>query len=103
MAVLPPEYSSVTTDGRAYVTRKSGKLVLLHFCTWRGKGSNLKGYLYCSRPLSATELHKDFYSQKKDAIQVNGRRLSPTSVGEVGVWLERKINDQWYSVASDLD
>jgi hypothetical protein len=106
MVVLPQEYASVTADGRVYVTRKSGDLDLLLFPTWRGKGSNLKGYLFCSRPLKATEIQKDFYSQKKDAIQVKGPRPvtpAPTPVGDVEVWLERRINDQWSYVAYGLD
>jgi hypothetical protein len=106
MVVLPQQYASVTADGRVYVTRKRGDLDLIFFPTWRGKGSNLRGYLFCSRPLNTAELHKDFYSHKTDAIRVNGPRPvipAPTPVGEVEVWLERKISDQWYSVAYGLD
>jgi hypothetical protein len=106
MVVLPQENASVTADGKVYVTHKSGNLGLLLFTTWRGKGSNLKGYLFCTRPLKATEIQKDFYTHKADAIQVKGPRPvtpAPTPVGEVEVWLERRINDQWYSAAYGLD
>src|SRR5436309_1275188 len=104
IVVLPQEYTSATVDGKVYVTRKSGGLTLLLFTTWRGKGSNLRGYLFCSRPLRTTEIHKDSYNSKTDAVEVKGPRpITPSPVGEVEVWLERRINSQWYYVAYGLD
>lgn len=42
---LPDELAGITIDGRVYVTKNpTGSLYM--FLTWRGKGSNLRGYVY---------------------------------------------------------
>jgi hypothetical protein len=108
LVVLPQAHASLTADGRVYVTRKNGGLVLILFPTWRGKGSNLEGYLFCSRRLKAADIQKDSYTQKAAVLRVKVPQpitpsITPSPVGEAEVRLERKINGQWYEVAYGLD
>lgn len=105
---LPPNLASGTKSGRVYVTKKpkaNGTLFLIIFPTWIGKGYNLRGYLYCSAPLTKTDTHKDYCTGKKEAIDMWAwtmwkgakRRI------EVEVVLEKKLGPNWYYVSRSLD
>src|SRR5262249_41434820 len=67
---LPSSQVSTTIDGRVYVMRRQTGLLMVLFPTWQGKGFNLRGYLFCSRSLHQGDIHKDFYAQKYNAIDV---------------------------------
>lgn len=78
---LPPDLASAAERGYAYVTQKDNGQILILVPTWRGKGSNVKGYLYCKHPLQAGDKHTDYYG--KEAIDVNiplGNRMSTAEV-----------------------
>lgn len=67
---LPAAYSTLTRDGRIYVTRKDDLLLVL-FPTWRGKGTNVTGYLWCNRPLVTDDFKPDAYGESS-TIEVWG-------------------------------
>jgi len=54
---LPPDLSKATPRGEVMVDRRPG-LTLILFPTFYGRGNDLQGYLYCSRPLTSL----DWYS-----------------------------------------
>jgi hypothetical protein len=110
--ILPPWQAPASADGRVYVTRKQKGLLLILFPTWRGKGSNVAGYLFSSRSLQPSDLHKDFYDLKYDAIDLaylpfQDHRwppgLSSSANQLVEVILERKVAPHWYYVSHRLD
>lgn len=84
------------------------------FLTWRGKGSNLRGYLRCNRFLTPTDTHKDEYEQKHDAINVFapgtwGGPASPPQFRvplvqrQTEVILEKKLKNYTYYVSRSVD
>jgi hypothetical protein len=91
---LPPSLASASKDGGVYVTRKRNGQILILFPTWQGKGGNVRGYLFCSRPLTKTE-------ENGDALELTYlARLSPEPEG---VMLQRKVSANWYYVSYGLD
>src|SRR5947209_20424354 len=50
--VLPARCASVSRTGKAYVTHDSNGSPLILFPTWQGKGQNIRGYVYSSRPIT---------------------------------------------------
>jgi hypothetical protein len=46
---LPPDYKSVAR--KVYAERRADGRLFVLFVTWRGRGADVNGYLYCSRPL----------------------------------------------------
>jgi hypothetical protein len=108
--VLPARYASLSaaTSRRIWVTHRGSGLTLILFPTWQGKGSNLAGYLFCSRPLIRADTHPDYYEQKHDAIDLTYYPyplLKPVPGGErsVEVTLDRKVSPAWYEVSHSLD
>lgn len=110
---LPVKLASATADGKVYVTRK-GKLLMVLFPTWRGKSSNLRGYLRCNRFLTPADTHKDEYEQKHDAINVFapgdwGGSASPPQFRippaqrQTEVILEKKLKNHTYYVSRSSD
>jgi hypothetical protein len=67
---LPPTHSALTRDGRIYVTRK-GDLLMVLFPTARGRGADVRGYLWCSRLLKAEDVEKDHWDNQQPAITIN--------------------------------
>jgi hypothetical protein len=105
LVTLPASLSSIAKFGKVYVTRKDGGLLLVLFPTWRGKGSNVAGYLCSSRTLSKADTHVEFYTGRSEAIEVNGPRVWPRGkrAGPIQVTLERMVSPQWYYVSYTLD
>jgi hypothetical protein len=97
--ILPPWLAAASKDGRVYVTHKGNGLRLFLFPTWQGKGGNVRGYLFCSRPLTKSE-------EKQGAIDLAYlARPSPNPHMDppVGAMLERKVSANWYYVSGSLD
>ena len=67
---LPATHSSLTRDGRIYVTRKDDLLMVL-FPTARGRGADVRGYLWCSRLLKAKDVEKDYWENQRPAVTIN--------------------------------
>ncbi len=98
---LPATHSSLTRDGRIYVTRK-GDLLMVLFPTWRGRGTDVRGYLWCNRPLKAADVEKDYWDGPQPAITVNlgafgGRPISNQVI------LETSLEKMPYYVSCLLD
>jgi hypothetical protein len=90
--VLPRRYSSLTRGGQANYLRKNNGLVLILFPTWRGKGPDLRGYLYHNKPLSKA----DILSRWGDrwAVAVPHRPVMPSNY----VNIDREVGSHWYYV-----
>jgi hypothetical protein len=103
-AKLPEQFAPSTKHGTIYVTRK-GNLLMVLFPVWNGKGSNLRGYLYTSRPLNSADTHKGEYLGVDDAVDVHvpGQEGSsyPTVLTEV--LLKKKMSGTIYYVSRSLD
>lgn len=110
---LPTTLATATADGKVYVTRK-GKLLMVLFPTWRGKGSNLRGYLRCNRSLTPTDTHQDEYEQKHDAVNVfapgawsepasSPQFRTPPVQRQTEVILEKKLRNHTYYVSHSID
>ena len=90
---LPRDKQGLVIRDTVYVTgsRQGSRQYL--FSTWQGKGSNLRGYLYCegAQPRIGEE------------IQVRCFTTEPPFVGENGVMVERDLGSGWYYVSRSLD
>jgi hypothetical protein len=60
---LPADQKSLTADGNIYVDKAHHASVIIIFDTWVGKGANMEGYLYSSKPLTNADLTKDYYGE----------------------------------------
>jgi hypothetical protein len=93
--ILPPSLASTTKDGKVYVTHKENGLLLILFPTWQGKGANMHGYLFSSRPLTETE--------KKQGViylaYLAQPYANPKPDPPMGVILEREVSTNWYYVS----
>ncbi len=78
-------------DGEIYISRPSTNQLLVVFKTWRGKGLNMEGYFYATKPLSAAEINTDYYGH------------SVVAVGPMDLVLEKKLDANWYRVSHKLD
>ncbi len=61
--------ASLTRDGNIYVTRK-GDLLMVLFPTWRGRGADVRGYLWCNRSLKAADVEKDYWENRRPAVKI---------------------------------
>jgi len=96
---LPADLASAAKYGYAYVTQKDNGQILILVPTWRGKGSNVKGYLHCKYPLQAGDKHTDSYG--KEAIDVNIPVGNATKAIEVQIL--RVVDDKTLYVYRGLD
>lgn len=67
--VLPGSHSTLTRDGRIYVTRKDGLLMVL-FPTWRGRGADVRGYLWCNRPLTTADVEQSRVGGREPSVTI---------------------------------
>ncbi len=113
VVTLPTNLASATSDGKIYVTRR-GKLLLVLFSIWRGKGSNLKGYLLSNRPLTPADMHKDEYEQKYNAVNLFApgawsvpstppQFRVPPAQRQTEIILEKKLKGNTYYVSRSFD
>jgi hypothetical protein len=78
-------------DGEVYVLRSSPGQLVVVFKTWRGKGFNMEGYLYAAKPLTTTEITKDYYARPVLLL------------GPMELVLEKQLETNWYRVSHKLD
>ena len=88
---LPPKFSAASIDGEAVVSTAYTNNFIAVFKTWRGKGSNMEGYLYTSRPLGKSEIHTNYYGDP--VLDVNS----------VDLVLGKQVQSNWYAVSFRLD
>ena len=93
MVALPTDKKGLVIEDTVYVTGSRPGSRQYLFSTWRGKGSNLRGYLYCegAQPRVGEE------------IQVRCFIAGPPFVGENAVAVERDLGSGWYYVSRSLD
>jgi len=103
--ILPNELIHASKNGTVYVTRNKSGVLMVLFLSWIGKGSNLTGYLYVSKPISSNEIHKDYYEQKYSAIDIMGPGLENVRMGPqpIEVILGRKLSNNYFYVYRNLD
>lgn len=91
IAILPSELSHASLGGEIYTSRAENGQLRVAFKTWQGKGRNMIGFLFVSRPLVGDEIQSDYY----------GNRV--VKVGPIEVSLGKKIGANWYSASYQLD
>lgn len=89
--VLPEELASASVDGEVYVAVPESDLLLVVFKTWRGKGHNMEGLLFASRPLRPTDMRLDYYGN------------SSIVIGPVPLVIDEEVDQNWYKVSYRLD
>lgn len=91
VVTLPAGLAGASTDGRAYVTTMpSGKQWIL-FCTWRGKGANLTGWLHTAGDTPAVG---------SDVSVITDR---VHEIGPAEVTIESALGKSWYKVSRSMD
>jgi hypothetical protein len=104
---LPSASRGLTTDGCVYVTRLTDGTRLELFVVWRGKASNLKGYLHCGRQLAPPDLLTPAQGNEPAWIVVVGPRVpfqgSKALAEPIEVSLDRPTAPSWYQVSRSLD
>ena len=104
---LPTTSRSLTDDGLTYVTRLADGTHLELLVVWRGKGSNLRGYLHCGRPLTTRDLIRLAAPSGPASVTVVGPRVpspgSPALSEPLQVDLEQQVAPSWYRVSYTLD
>lgn len=90
-AELPADLRAVSAGGEIYVFRPSTNQLIVVFKTWIGKSFNMEGFLYAAKPLSASEITKDYYGH------------SVVAIGPMELVLEKRLDPNWYRVGYKLD
>ncbi len=96
---LPGDLAGLTVDGRMYVTDDlRGRSYM--FITWRGKGSNLRGYVY-----RQTNGNGAIDPDSVSSVTVVGPIITEggEATGLIGVEIKRTALSGWYEVARYLD
>jgi len=100
---LPPSLASLVCSGRVYVTRNDSGGVAFLFVVWRGKGSNLHGYLY----LRGTWPSIPTMVGGSTTIAVIGPAVDGSSAsmdaGEIQIEIQKMRQENWYTASRDLD
>jgi hypothetical protein len=92
---LPPPLASNSCDGKVYVTVHPTGTTWILFPTWRGKGANLRGYLYRSTPSTGPPPAQ---------ISVTGPNVAgPTWSASCQYTIESQLSPNWYRILFDLD
>ena len=99
VVLLSESLAGVTDDGRMYVTTASPHGPVYLFITWRGKGSNLRGYLYHPSHQSGSAGGTTLAG----AIEVLGPTIYHPFHGKVTIEIENSPAPGWYEVKRDLD
>ncbi len=94
---LPNDLAGVTIDGRMYVTQAPVSDNLYLFITWRGKGSNLRGYIF-----RLANAH-DSPDMNVDRIDVLGPTIWEPGFGKIEVEIESTLVPGWYKAKRDMD
>ena len=92
VVTLPPALASASLDGKAYVTVDSTGVTWVLFQTWRGKGANLRGYVYHSNTAP---------SPPPATVKILGPAITVTQLIDYNV--ESQEGPNWYRVSWDLD
>lgn len=95
---LTEPLADATVDSRMYVTSGSKWGDLYLFITWRGKGSNLRGYVYCDSGESSLAIPDGTIKMIAPIIRGQGRQA-----GNVEVEIEKMSTPGWYKVSRSLD
>ena len=94
---LPDDFARLTVDGCIYVTKNCPSGTLYLFITWKGKGSNLRGYLYRQK------INQNSSSVLKGRIKVLASTIWKPGYGKIDVDVEGMSRAGWYKVKRDWD
>jgi hypothetical protein len=90
---LPPSYQSIAP--KVYAERRPDGRLFVLFATWLGRGADLNGYLYCSRPLTPGDFFPADWGSGGVRQQIHLCGIS---------YLEpQHIRGPWYRVLRRLD
>jgi hypothetical protein len=92
---LPPSYRGIAADDTVFYERRADGRLLVLFPTWRGRGDDLQGYLYCSSPLTS----QDFYALDWGAGEV----AQHVDVCGHSLLSVKKVSPGWYRATRRLD
>jgi len=84
----------LSSYGQIYVTRNSSGTVWILFQTAEGKGTNLRGYLYCSAPAVGAV---------PTTINVLGPQIGSPPTALIDYSVDHQIDPNWYQVHFDLN
>jgi hypothetical protein len=103
VVTLPPEYQTLATDGKIFVTAVNGKPTAILFINWMGKGSNLVGYLFYPGMLDSLGSRKEYDDSM--TIEIIGPKpdLPPNDATKVRVQYEATKTANWYHVVRTSD
>jgi hypothetical protein len=88
---LPAELAQTVEGSRVLVGENSRAEKIIIFPTWRGKGFNLKGYLFVKGDLIETDTFTDYYGNKS------------IKIGNIEYVVEARVSKDWYKVSRSLD
>lgn len=91
VVALPPSHQNLTPLGIAFAEKRSDGRLFVVFPTWHGFHHDMKGYLYCSEPLTSEDYRLNT-GWGVEAVLVCGQALKVTH-----------IRGPWYSIDLGLD
>jgi hypothetical protein len=97
IVTLPPQCRGMTEDGKLYVTRQPGGGTWILFVCWRGKGSNLEGYLF-------TSPSQFFDIGSGPTARIVVPTVPPAGLSKIEeVQVEEPARPGWYRVSCSMD
>jgi len=104
VVALPDALMKATVTGEVYVTTTANGSTLILFPTWVGKGTNLDGYLYCSKSLAKGDTYEDgpyrIIRLRGPVVQGPPGSQPPGPVPRI---IGRAIDENWHEVSSRWD
>jgi hypothetical protein len=91
VVALPPSHQSLTPHGIVFAEERSDGSWFVLFPTWHGFHHDIKGYLYCSEPLTALDYERNT-GAGVEAVLVCGQSLKVSH-----------IRGPWYSIDQGFD
>jgi hypothetical protein len=89
---LAKQFPGVTGHNDAYITYREDGTFIVMFPTYYGKGSEITGLLYTSRPLTDEDTHA-----RISAIHFDQKLVAAGSYANL--LLDKRINANWYQVS----
>jgi hypothetical protein len=103
-ATLPPDLASTVPGGKVYVTQRENGLLLVLFPTSVDEKNNLRGYLFSSRPLIASDYQLDAATGRKSIeVILPAPRTTGFPTERRPVVLGEMVNRYWRQVTRTLD
>ena len=103
VVALPREFASTSIDGRVYVTRRTDGLTCVLFPAWRGKASNLRGFLFTSAEYCAEAVEPAEAGGLPPIVVIGPWGPRAGLSAKIEVFVERRLDRHWLRVSRSLD